>query len=636
MIIRQTSDYLNLFVFSNMVRLISLLILLPSFWASSQAVIDLKHVQIDLVADNLSTSVSGTTKLTFQLLQVDDFLELELVNELTVNKVLVNESEVSFQHASDLLMIDYPGAISEELQSVTITYSGEPNSTNSSTNGIFNDTSNAWGNQITWTLSEPFYAKYWWPAKQDLTDKIDSININITTSSNLKVGSNGLLKNVVELNDNQVRYEWESNYPIAYYLLSFTVGEYVEFNNYAYPNDLNGDGILIQNYIYNNPETLPFYQDQLEAIPEMLEIFSEYFGLYPFHEEKYGHVMAPFGGGMEHQTMSTMGIFTFGLNAHELGHQWFGNHVTCGTWNDIWINEGFARFCEYFAAEKILSLNNYYALVEDDILSVIGTPDGSTYVPVSDSDNDNRIFNFRLTYAKGGLLVNMIRHIVNNDDQFFAAIQAYLSIKGESTATADEFQSILERETSLDFSPFFQQWYYGEGHPVFDIQWQKEANDTINLEIKQHTTANTSLFTTPLEFRIKFESGLTKLFRVSQSQSEQTFKIPANGKVARLEFDPKGWLIKEVNSFYQLDENGNPILSELVQNEPLIWPNPGNGSFNLKGGLKEIQIFDLNGRLVQDIESPTEFINLDHLPPGKYLLKALDNQNPRSVKFQKE
>lgn len=618
-----------------MLRLISLFILLFPVWASSQVLVDLKHVQIDLAADNMSTTISGSTTLAFQLVQADDELVLELVNELTVSKVLANGVETSFHHTNDLLSIDYSNSNQKELQTVTVFYSGEPNPNESSTNGIFNNTSNAWGNQITWTLSEPFYAKYWWPSTQDLTDKIDSININITTSGHLKVGSNGLLKKVTDLSNDQIRYEWESHYPIAYYLLAFTVGEYVEFNNYAYPEALNGTGVLIQNYIYNNPETLPYYQDQLNAIPEMLEILSNYFGLYPFHKEKYGHVMAPFGGGMEHQTMSTMGIFTFGLNAHELGHQWFGNHVTCGTWNDIWINEGFARFCEYFAAEKILGLNNYYALVEDDILSVTGTPDGSTYVPQSQADDDSRIFNFRLTYAKGGLLVNMIRHMVNNDDLFFSTIRAYLANKGNDTSTGDEFKQILEEKTTIDFDAFFEQWYYGEGHPIFDVRWRKEPNDTINLEIKQRTTSSTPLFTTPIEFRITFESGLTKLFRVSQSQLEQTFKIPANGRVAKLQMDPKGWLIKEVNSFNQIDENGNPVLSESVS-EPLIWPNPGNGTFHLKDDLKEIQIYDLNGRLILNIETPTEFINLNHIPSGDYLLRATQSNKPIAVKFRKE
>lgn len=585
---------------------------------------DMKFLKLDLSADNLSTKISGTSQLLVEITKENvKEVQLELQNSLTISGIKINAVPTTFSHASGLVKIQVADPHQGDLLDISITYSGEPNP---ASNGIFaginNDFSNAWGNQVTWTLSEPFNAKYWWPAKQDLNDKIDSIKVYITTGNHLKVGSNGLLKNIVPLSNNRVRYEWVSKYPIAYYLIAFTVGEYVEYIHYAYPQALNGDSILIQNYIYNNPETLPYYQDELDLVPKMLELFSTYFGLYPFHEEKYGHVMAPFSGGMEHQTMSTMGIFTFGLNAHELGHQWFGDHITCGTWNDIWINEGFARFCEYFAAEKLISKRNGFALVEDDILSVTGTEDGSVYVPLDQSTNDNRIFNFRLTYAKGGLLVNMIREIINNDDLFFEVVKSYLNLYGGSNATGDDFKSVLEQKTGRDFTPFFNEWYYGQGHPVFDITWYKDQADTLELKINQATTSTISLFTTPMEFKITYESGQVKLFRVQQSTNQQVFRLPASGKVAKLQFDPDGWLIKKVNSFNQIDENGKAILSEPKRPQLLVYPNPGNGSLNFTTPVTHIEIFDANGKKIHSHEEKTSHLSIGGLTPGVYLLKA--------------
>ncbi|MEQ9306588.1 MAG: hypothetical protein RJQ14_21925, partial [Marinoscillum sp.] len=254
----------------------------------------MKFLKLDLSADNLSTKISGTSQLLVEITKENvKEVQLELQNSLTISGIKINAVPTTFSHASGLVKIQVADPHQGDLLDISITYSGEPNP---ASNGIFaginNDFSNAWGNQVTWTLSEPFNAKYWWPAKQDLNDKIDSIKVYITTSNHLKVGSNGLLKNIVPLSNNRVRYEWVSKYPIAYYLIAFTIGEYVEYIHYAYPQALNGDSILIQNYIYNNPETLPNYQDELDLVPRMLELFSTYFGLYPFHEEKYGHVMA--------------------------------------------------------------------------------------------------------------------------------------------------------------------------------------------------------------------------------------------------------------------------------------------------------------------------------------------------------
>lgn len=613
--------------------IISLISIIPHLLCAQNASIDLKHVIIDLEATNTSTAISGSCELNFTILETGNIIELELVGELTVDKVAFNGIETTFNHQNDSLIIDIQ-ELNSDLNRLIVYYHGEPNLSEQVSKGISNDFSGAWGNQITWTLSEPFHAKYWWPSKQDLNDKIDSTRIHITTKQNLKVGSNGLLVNSVKVGTDKVRYEWSTHHPMAYYLLAFTVGEYVEYNNYAYPSELKNDSILIQNYIYNNPETLEYYKTQLDEFPRMVELFSDLFGLYPFSDEKYGHVMAPFGGGMEHQTMSTMGVFTFGLNAHELGHQWFGDQVTCGSWQDIWINEGFARFCEYVAAEKILSINNYYALVEDDILSVTGTDTGSVYVPNELVSEENRIFNFRLTYAKGGLLVNMIRHIVNDDELFFNALRAYLAKYGNKTATGNDFKEILIRETSIDFTNFFEDWYYGEGHPIFDIGWFVDSNGMLNIKVSQTTTANINLFTTPLEFEATFEDGTKELFRINQDQNDQQFALDFAKQITDLSFDPKGWLIKKVNSFQRLDENGNLILEEVL-NGLRFWPNPVQGILQLSEPINQIRIYNQSGKLTQQITSPTKQINVSELDSGVYVFTGFKDDKQVNFKFIK-
>ncbi len=610
----------------------------PSSKIADQNGFDVRELLLELEVTNQSTFLKGSASLWVDITEESfSTITLELVDKLQVSSVLINGSNTNFTHENERLIIQKPTVLSNSAL-IKVSYSGTPNP---ASDGIFTGintvASNAWGNQITYTLSEPFNAKSWWPSKQDLTDKIDRSRVHITTSSNLKVGSNGLLKKSVSISGNRIRYEWETNYPMAYYLVAFSVGEYVEFSNYAKPTELNGDSILIQNYIYNNPNTLPYYQESLDRMPKLVELFSDLFGLYPFHEEKYGHMMAPFSGGMEHQTMSSMGIFTFGLDAHELGHQWFGDHVTCATWNDIWINEGFARFCEYVAAERILSLKNARAIMEDDMLGVTGTPNGSVYIPIDEILTDQRIFQYRLTYLKGGLIINMIREIVNDDAVFFAMMRTYLSEYGNSTATGADFKKVLERETKLDFNDFFEQWYYGGGFPLFDITWTKMAGDTLGIHIIQQTTDNIALFTTPLEFRIKFESGQVKNFKLQQSQNDQFFKIPALGKVQILTFDPDKWLIKKMMRYVQLDENGKPILG-LYPNAKLdIYPNPAYNIITLPVGSTYYEIHDTSGRLVIEsnlTDGPT--IDIKTLKPGLYHIQALVNGKTQVAKLLKQ
>ena len=146
-----------------------------------------------------------------------------------------------------------------------------------------------------------------------------------------------------------MRYEWKSRHPIDYYLISVSVAPYLEYLNYAHPPRPT---VPVVNYVYNQA-ALGNFQSEIDRTPGFIENYSALCGLYPFADEKYGHSMAPLGGGMEHQTMTTQDGFNFTLTAHELFHQWFGDNVTCGSWEDIWLNEGFASYGEYLSLQAL-------------------------------------------------------------------------------------------------------------------------------------------------------------------------------------------------------------------------------------------------------------------------------------------
>ena len=249
-----------------------------------------------------------------------------------------------------------------------------------------------------------------------------------------------MLKNVVNLPNGKSRYEWKHKHPISYYLVSVAVAKYVEFNVFAHPAG-STDSILIQNFVYDNPATLQNFQQDIEETADFVELFSDLYGPYPFKDEKYGHCMAPLGGGMEHQTMTTQGSFNKNLTAHELGHQWFGDHVTCASWADIWVNEGFATYSEYLMLENLYP-GEEVAEMAGNHSSVMSQNNGAVWV--EDSLNGSRLFSSRLTYNKGASIIHTFRFILNNDSIFFRVLKKYLTKYSDSTALGTDLQKLLE------------------------------------------------------------------------------------------------------------------------------------------------------------------------------------------------
>jgi aminopeptidase N len=359
---------------------------------SDQDKYDLNYVKLDLSLDNLSTTISrghATLKGTVTAFTLDIFV-CELESNILVDSAKINGITVNINRPGDELQL-FSNTVLNQGEAVVadIYYHGAAPVSGGFFGGIFNASSPSWGAKVTWTLSQPFSAHTWWPAKQVLTDKIDSSEVWLTVPNNLKAGSNGLLINEVALPGNKTRFEWKHQHMIDYYLISMAVGPYID---YSFMAALPGtsDSVLIQNYIYDNPNTLPNFLNDINLTADMLYVFSELYGLYPFRDEKYGHCMAPLSGGMEHQTMTTQGFFETGLTAHELGHQWFGDNVTCEDWGHIWVNEGFASYSEYLFYQSFSQnqANQQMTDVHNNVLSQLG---GSVFVPIGSQGDDGRM-----------------------------------------------------------------------------------------------------------------------------------------------------------------------------------------------------------------------------------------------------
>lgn len=585
-------------------------------------VYDVRYVHLDLELERSSNAVAGTVSTTAMALQPLNQYIVELHSNLSISNVSINGQGVPYQRNGNVVTATLPNSIPQgQTFMASITYAGTPPN-GGFFNGLSNGSSPSWGNQVTWSLSQPYSARDWWPVKQSLTDKIDSCRIWISTSNQNKAGSNGLLESITPLSNNRHRYEWVHRHPIDYYLLSVSVSTYVEYAITAYP--VNSPPVYILNYIYDNPGTLPNFQADIDETVDMMEEFSELFGPYPFADEKYGHCMAPFSGGMEHQTMTTQGFFNRDLTAHELGHQWFGDHVTCSYWREIWLNEGFASYSEYLFREQIQN-GNALGWMNATHTNVMSSPGGSVNVP--DTTDVSRMFSGRLTYDKGAAILHTLRSIINNDSLFFSGLRLYLQTYGGSTASVPQFKALMENHSGLNFSDFFQEWYYGEGFPTFSIEYL-HLNDTLWLSVSQTTSVPTSVpfFHVPLELRVQRPSGDT-VVRMNLTQPTSTAIVPCTGSLTGLVIDPNQWLINQDGS---ITMNGSLSMTEW-KNALQPYPNPTTDRLWLTGLEENLPytILDASGRARQKgLWNTAQGITTKTLSSGVYFLQIHGQGSP--------
>lgn len=594
---------------------------------------DVHFYALDVEMDNLSTHIAGTGEIHGTVKESLDSVLFELFESFNISEIRVDNVPTSFNHDGSIVKVPVNLAVGENF-AIAIDYDGTPPTTGATPfggSGMSNAVSPTWGARVTWSLSEPFSAYEWWPCKQDLRDKADSLSMKITVPNACKAGSNGVLENVVDLGNGTSRYEWFHRHPIDYYLISIAVAEYDEYNIYAHPVG-SPNPVLIQNYIYNHPSALPYFQNDIDNTVNFMELFAELFGRYPFDDEKYGHCMAPFGGGMEHQTMTTQGSFGADLTAHELAHQWWGNSVTCASWSDIWVNEGFASYSSYLMLEYLRP--NYAAphmvALHDNIMS---NPHGSIWV--LDSLNEGAIFNGRLTYDKGAAFVHILRFMLDDDTLFYQALKNYQAEFKDSVALALDVRDELEAVSTLDFDEAFNQWYYGEGFPTYSVTWNSVGDD-LYLNVSHTTSSSTPTFTTPLEIQFERVNLPDTTIRVEITSNDDHFIIPGFGNTGdNVVIDPNNWVINKEGTVVK-DENYLSLKSESKEIELSIYPNPSVDIFNIKSDdhlEKEVRIYSPHGKLVyqNDFHGFIE-VNLQSQNAGYYIVKVLSKDGRQWVK----
>ncbi len=557
---------------------------------------DVKYHRLEFNVNPTQAQISGDVTTYFEAKAPMDQITFDLADNMIVSQVIQRGNPLAFsQNANDELVITLPQIQNTAvLDSLTISYSGNPVSSGF---GSFEVNTHS-GKPILWTLSEPYGAKGWWPCKQDLIDKIDVIDVYITSPQFNPDGdeyiavSNGLeLGQVVNGSNKTTHYRHE--YLIPAYLIAIAVTNYAVYTD-PVPN--NGNPFDIVNYVY--PENLASAQSSTPVTVDIMNLFSNLFEEYPFANEKYGHAQFGWGGGMEHTTVSFMGSFGRGLIAHELAHQWFGNKVTCGSWKDIWLNEGFATYLSGLTIENLDGPTAFNTWKQQTVNNITSQPGGSVYLTDADTLSVSRIFSNRLSYNKGAMVLHMLRKKVGDTD-FFQGLQDYLAHPDLAFdyAKTDDLIAIMEAASGEDLSEFFNDWIYDQGYPSYTIGWNQPNMSEISIQISQtQSHPSVAFFEAPVPLRILGTQGESLAIVLNNVSNQQMFTSAVNFTVSQVLFDPETDLISKNNSV-QLGIDEQELAVVL-----LLYPNPTSQTFNIQKPdsmqINEMRIYNALGQLL--------------------------------------
>ncbi|MEI7499657.1 MAG: M1 family aminopeptidase [Bacteroidota bacterium] len=584
---------------------------------------DVKYYRCYWIVDPAIKYISGNITTYFMpTLTSFDTIKFNLTQALKVDSVKYRHTSLPFNHSADLLTIVFPSVLTKNtIDSVSVYYQGIPADDGL---GSFVQSTHS-GAPIIWTLSEPYGASDWWPCKNGLTDKADSLDVFVSTPSAYKVASNGVLASIKPNGTSHI-FHWKHRYPIVTYLICIAVTNYAE---YIQRVPFGFDTLEVVNYVY--PEDSLVISTHTGVIVPLIKLFDSIFGIYPFQNEKYGHAQFGWGGGMEHQTMTFVSSFGFELLAHELAHSWFGNMVTCGSWADIWLNEGFATFLSGLAYQYLLP-NWWLQFKRVRVNSIISKPEGSVWC--NDTLNMNRLFDGRLSYAKGAMILNQLRWIIG-DQAFFSAANNYLYDVQSSYGFSRTSLLISHFEASYgkDLTWYFDDWFTGQGYPSYHINWKQTGNE-VNFTVTQtQSNSSVSFFELPLPIMFRNQVKDT-LMRFENTFSGQSFTASIPFAIDTIIIDPDYELISGNNVTSAVEEFIEPT-------NICIYPNPADDFIililNNQVNSFQYNIYSTDGKSVKQgiFKQGRDQIDIKTLAKGIYSLVISDKDRSGMKKFIK-
>ncbi|HPO56559.1 MAG TPA: M1 family aminopeptidase [Ignavibacteriaceae bacterium] len=572
-------------------------------------------LELDLYSNFISPypkSFRGTNTVTLSADTTIDIITLNAVNSsLQIDSVML--AGVSFTHTGNILTInlDRQYAGGETLQ-VKIFYQHKNVS-----DGAFYASGG-----FVFTDSEPEGARKWFPCWDKPSDKA-TFSLKAKTPATVKLASNGRLEDSAKIADT-VYYHWVSRDPVATYIMVITakVNYNLDIVNYVHPT--NPEYNFPVRFYYNNGENVGPMKN---IISPVTDFFISKFGPHPFEKNGFATLNSQFyWGGMENQTLTSLcsNCWSEMLIVHEYAHQWFGDMITCATWADIFLNEGFATYLESLWLEHSQGNSAYMGDVQSNANSylsgnpgwAISNPDWATTTP-----STNELFNYSITYMKSSLILYMLRYVIG-DEAFFTAMYNYANdpdLKYKSAVISD-FIEHVNTAAGEDMYWYFDQWIFKPNHPVYQNQFYKTLRNgkyVLGFIAKQ-TQSNPVFFKMPFELKVLFVNGSDTTLTLMNDSNNQLFELEFDKEISSCQFDPYQRIIVKkatlsfINDPTSIKDLKAPAEFLLEQN----YPNPFNPetviNFSLPSeSFVELGIYNNLGQLVVMIENST-------LPAGKH------------------
>jgi len=531
----------------------------PRRWGAAGASVtepqplDVEHYRIELSLFPEANALAGTVTITGRAIASTPAIKIDAADNLAITEVLYNGSPWTFTRTAEALALTFPPHLAKnDSFTLTISYRGQPRIIGRLGSGMF--ISSHSGFPVIATLSEPYGAPTWWPCIDNPADKATA-EIIVTVPSGYIVASNGLLQSMRLNPDGTLSYIWQERYPIATYLISVTATNFTQFSDTYRALD-STTTMPIVFYVY--PEHVESARRNFAPIKDAIRIFAEMFGEYPFLTEKYGMAEFPWGGAMEHQTITSIGqsLVTspnpLTTLVHELAHHWWGDMVTMKTWNDIWLNEGFATYSEVLFYEKRDRVHPGSLMRRYDDGRADGILQGTVYAEDATDPWDD----YWAIYNKGAWVLHMLRHVVG-DETFFAALREYGRRFAYANASTDDLNRVFSEFYGQSLDWFFQQWIYAPGRPIYSLSTtitpgQQTYELRLRLEQKQtHTIpgrqgAQARVYIMPLDLTIHYVDGTSEIKRVWNDARVQEFHFTTTKEPTSITLDDENWLLKEI------------------------------------------------------------------------------------------
>ncbi len=506
---------------------------------------DVQSYAATLTVDPANTTIQVHNRIRIRRLFADSAY-LMLVPNYTIDTFRINGQDAAFTRRNDTLFFALSGGAED---TVDVVYQGTPPAPTWLGGGMYFEGSPV---HTVFTDNEPYGLRKWLASIDAPDDKV-LLTLTLRVPAGWLVGANGLLSFADTANPATWTFTWTSQYPIASYLIHFAAS-----SNFTLLRDTaqvdTGGGVVsipIWNYVYATE--VGDASVEFASLPDMMQYFSDLFGLYPFHEEKYGHTCVLSGWAMENQTMTayladlspTPGARDW-IVAHELGHHWWGDWVTLGDFDHIWLNEGFATYTEALFIGHRDSLSNpgayadYIANEMSYYLNQCQTRWADPILPPA------ALFSSCNTYTKGGLVLHMLRGVMG-DSAFFAGLRLYGQNFAFGNALTDDFRQVMESVYGQSLVWFFSEWITSPGFPHYRWGWNQQA-DTLWITVRQiqdsTVAANAPFFRMPIRFRVVFADSTDTLAVLwNEAVREQTFALPVSGAVVQVILDDGNWIL---------------------------------------------------------------------------------------------